>query len=201
MSDVLENELMSDEMPVAPAQADEVPFGNDERPEIDIDGSMDMDDVVQAQDFGENLPKGVYHLRLDAYKQRSFPNNDLDGHGDEPHYDLEWTVVGPPKFAGRKFFERLKAVREHDSKLARMGDPDAIKKRNGRLGKTKSLLAALRFTKKSFDLKRDVLNTKPEVYAEIIQKPKPVKLDDGTWGKDKDDLRNEVKKYLPIGKA
>lgn len=191
-------ELLDDEMPTAPAQDDSVPFGSNDQ--VVIEDSMDMEeDVKTAEDFNALYPKGVYHLKLRSYTQSSFPNDD--GHGADPQYGLLWEIVSPPKYAGKTYIDNLPAVREYDLKLARMGDPDAKRKKEGRYAKTRNLIEALGWNlPRNFKLKTDVLDKNPEVNAEIIETDKK-KFDEesGKWVKS-GEKKNKINKFMKLGK-
>jgi len=188
--------MLDDEMPVAPTN-DDVPFGNEQELTLDT-GMVSMDMVDKGVNF-THLPPGLYHVRLEKYACKG--KIVEDGMGPNPYFSCEWVVVNPSQHAGRKImFDNVTWVRKYDVERAAAGDPEAGIIMQNRMGRMKQLMKAAQFSKRSFDVQKDFLDTKPEVNAKVSVKDRKM-FDEikNEWVKTgKRD--NEILEYLPLMK-
>lgn len=198
MSEAVDNKVPfgDDEMPAAPAVEGSTDVANHT---VAIDAEMDSGIVEQAIDLGQPVPIGVYHLRLVKYEVKGTPADD--GQGPQPYFSCEFEILNDPKFAGRKLFDNITWVRGIDRKKANMGDPEAQRTCQNRLGKIKQFQQEAGFKPAgTYNVQTDFLDKKPEVKAQVGVKERKQKDSAGKYTISTGQMDNTIIKYLPVMK-
>lgn len=163
-----------DEMPAPPPASDEVK-------EVVIDGVVEASDFQDVPKFGDVLPLGTYHFRLERFtesEQEAFedatPEEKL--FGNQPQFMVSWVCQQEPH-TGLQFLDFVPWVNEEVKEAAKDGNSVARGIYRRRLSRAKSIMEAAEFKPTGTFNFKEFLGWHPEIKIQVGLRSRKQKVD------------------------